>query len=72
MVRHCLSWLFLFGSVGLGIATVLHFRFDPAAIATHFLFPYYAVCTALQYVWPETPNRFERGEVLTDVLRPGS
>lgn len=68
MVRHCVSWLFLFGSVALGIATVLHFDFDPAPIATHFLFPYYALCTGLQYVWPETPNRFERGEVLTDVL----
>ena len=62
------SWGFLFGALGLGIYTVLNTQFDPTQIALTFLFPYYALCTALQYVWPEQANRFEKGEVLTDSL----
>lgn len=62
------SWGFLFGALGLGIYSVLNAQFDPAQIALTFLFPYYLLCTALQYVWPEQANRFEKGEVLTDSL----
>ncbi|WP_290871652.1 sterol desaturase family protein [Aquabacterium sp.] len=68
MLRRLLSWAFMGGSLAGGIYTVLHFGFDPAPIATHFLFPYYAVCVLMQYVWPEQPNRFEPGEVLNDSL----
>jgi sterol desaturase/sphingolipid hydroxylase (fatty acid hydroxylase superfamily) len=68
MQQRLASWVFIFGSVGLGIFTVLQGHFDPAYIATHFLFPYYVVCTAMQYIWPEQANTFERHEVLTDSL----
>jgi sterol desaturase/sphingolipid hydroxylase (fatty acid hydroxylase superfamily) len=68
MLQRILSWLFLFGSVAGGIYTVLHFNFDPAQIATHYMFPYYAVCVAMQYIWPEQPNDFEKGEVVNDLV----
>jgi sterol desaturase/sphingolipid hydroxylase (fatty acid hydroxylase superfamily) len=68
MLKLLTSWGFLFGSVALGVGTVLHFGFDPGAIASHFLFPYYALCVLMQYVWPYKPNQFEQGEVTTDVL----
>ncbi len=72
MLQRFSSWVFLFGSVALGIFTVLHFNFDPAPIATHFLFPYYIICVVMQYVWPEQPNQFERGEVVADWLHNGA
>lgn len=72
MLKLFVSWGFLFSSLALGIATVLHFGFDPAAIASHFLFPYYAVCVVMQYIWPYQANRFEKGEVLTDALHNGA
>jgi sterol desaturase/sphingolipid hydroxylase (fatty acid hydroxylase superfamily) len=68
MLRRLLSWTFLFASLAGGIYTVLHFGFSPEQIATHFLFPYYAVCVVMQYIWPEQPNDFERGELLNDSL----
>jgi len=68
MLQRILSWLFLFGAVAGGIYTVLHFNFDPAAIATHYMFPYYAVCVAMQYIWPEQPNQFEKGELVNDLV----
>ena len=68
MLQRISSWLFLFGAIAVGIYTVLHFNFDPAPIATHFLFPYYAICVVMQYIWPEQPNKFERGELLNDLI----
>ena len=68
MLQVVASWAFLFGALGLGILSALKAQFNPAQIAITFLFPYYALCTALQYVWPEQINRFEKGEVLTDGL----
>jgi sterol desaturase/sphingolipid hydroxylase (fatty acid hydroxylase superfamily) len=68
MLQRISSWVFLFGAVGLAIFTVLHFNFDPVKVATYFLFPYYAVCVAMQYIWPEQPNDFEKGELANDVL----
>lgn len=68
MLQVVASWAFLFGALGLGILSALKAQFNPAEIAITFLFPYYALCTALQYVWPEQINRFEKGEVLTDGL----
>jgi len=66
------SWGFLFGSVLGAIAVVLHFGFDPGPIFMYYMGPFYVVCTWMQYIWPERPNQFEKGEVLTDVLNNGA
>lgn len=71
MLKRFSSWSFLFGSLALGIYTVLHFDFDPNKIFTHFLAPYYIIATVMQYIWPEQPNDFEKGEVLNDWLHNG-
>lgn len=68
MLKRFFSCLFLFGSLALGIYTVLHVHFDPGKIFSYFLAPYYIVATAMQYIWPEQPNEFEKGEVLNDWL----
>jgi sterol desaturase/sphingolipid hydroxylase (fatty acid hydroxylase superfamily) len=72
MLKRVVSWLFMFGSIACGIGVVLHVHFDPNKIFLYFLAPYYALCTAMQYVWPEQPNAFEKGEVLTDWLHNGA
>lgn len=72
MLKRFSSWLFLFGSVALGIFTVLHFHFDAGKTFSYFLGPYYIVCTVMQYIWPEQPNEFEKGEVLSDWLHNGA
>jgi sterol desaturase/sphingolipid hydroxylase (fatty acid hydroxylase superfamily) len=66
------SWGFLIGSVLGAIAAVLHFGFDPGQVFMYYLGPYYLVCTLMQYRWPEYPNQFEKGEVLTDTLNNGA
>lgn len=71
MLKRFSSWLFLFGSLALGIYTVLHYGFDPNKIFTYFLAPYYITATVMQYIWPEQPNDFEKGEVLNDWLHNG-
>jgi sterol desaturase/sphingolipid hydroxylase (fatty acid hydroxylase superfamily) len=71
MLKRFSSWSFLFGSLALGIYTVLHFGFDPNKIFTHFLAPYYIIATVMQYIWPEQPNDFEKGEVVNDWLHNG-
>lgn len=68
MLRRTYSWAFLITALAGGIYAVLHFGFDPKQIFLHYLAPYYAVCTAMQYIWPEQPNAFERGELLNDGL----
>jgi sterol desaturase/sphingolipid hydroxylase (fatty acid hydroxylase superfamily) len=77
MVQRTLSWLFLFGFVALGIFAVQHFtgadgHIDTGKLFLYFLAPYYILCTAMQYVWPEQPNDFEKGEVATDWLHNGA
>lgn len=72
MFKLLASWGFLVGSVLGGIAAVLHFGFDPGRVFLYYLGPYYIVCTLLQYVWPEQPNRFEKGEILTDTISNGA
>lgn len=71
MLKRFSSYVFLFGSLALGIYTVLHHDFDPNKIFTHFLAPYYLIATVMQYIWPEQPNDFEKGEVLNDWLHNG-
>jgi sterol desaturase/sphingolipid hydroxylase (fatty acid hydroxylase superfamily) len=68
MLKRLASWAFLFGAVAGGILSVQHFGFDPNKIFLYFLAPYYLVCTAMQYIWPEQPNDFEPGEVINDSL----
>jgi len=62
------SWGFLIAGVLGAIGAVLAFDFDPARIGMYYLMPFYGVCIAMQYLWPEKPNRFEKGEVITDLL----
>jgi sterol desaturase/sphingolipid hydroxylase (fatty acid hydroxylase superfamily) len=71
MLKRFSSYLFLFGAVALGIFTVLQFNFNPDKIFTHFLGPFYIVATVMQYIWPEQPNDFEKGEVVNDWLHNG-
>jgi sterol desaturase/sphingolipid hydroxylase (fatty acid hydroxylase superfamily) len=71
MLKRFSSYLFLFGSVALGIYAVLRLNFDPTKIFIQFLAPYYIIATAMQYVWPEQPNEFEKGEVVNDWLHNG-
>lgn len=72
LLPHLASLAFLFGCVALGVFTAFHSGFQPGLILTHFLLPFYAVALALQYVFPWSPNRFERGEIWTDVLNNGA
>ena len=62
------SWLFLGVSVALGIYATLALNYDQNKVVLYFFLPYFAVTTAMQYIWPEQPNQFESGEVWTDVL----
>ena len=68
MLKRLASWAFLFGAVAGGVLAVQHFGFDPNKIFLYFLAPYYVVCTAMQYIWPEKPNDFAPGEVVNDSL----
>src|SRR6516164_1178108 len=72
LIQHLASLAFLFGALATGVWTVLHVHFDPALVLTHFLLPFYGVAMALQYVFPWTPNRFEKGEVFTDAISNGA
>jgi sterol desaturase/sphingolipid hydroxylase (fatty acid hydroxylase superfamily) len=69
MLQRIASWAFLFSGLAGGVLAVLHFGFDPNKIFLYFLAPYYIVCTAMQYIWPEQPNQFEPGEVINDSLQ---
>lgn len=72
MLQRIFSWLFLFGGVAGAIFSVQYFEFDPNKVFLYFLAPYYIVCTAMQYIWPEQPNDFEKGEVLNDWVHNGA
>lgn len=71
MLQHLASLAFLFGSGIIGVLCANHFNFDPKLILVYFLLPYYALAIALQYVFPQQPNRFEKGEVVTDLWNNG-
>ena len=68
MRKMVLSWLFLGVAVALGIYATAALGYDQNKVVLYFFLPYFALTTAMQYVWPEQPNQFERGEVWTDVL----
>ncbi len=72
MFKLLASWGFLFGAVAGGITAVLAFDFNPGQVFMYYLMPYYVLCTAMQYVWPEQANQFEKGEVLSDALNNGA
>lgn len=72
MFKLLASWLFLFGAVAGAVVAVLAFNFDASQVALYYLMPYYVLCTAMQYIWPEQANQFEKNEVLTDTLNNGA
>lgn len=72
MFKLLASWGFLIGAVLGAIMAVLHFGFDAGRVFMYYLGPYYVLCTWMQYLWPEHPNEFEKGEVLTDTLNNGA
>lgn len=68
MRKLLLSWAFLGTAVALGIMANVLLGFDQTKVILYFVLPYYVVAWGMQYVWPEQPNKFEKGEVLTDLL----
>jgi len=68
MRKLILSWLFLGVAVALGIFATVTLNYDQNQVVLYFFLPYFALTTAMQYVWPEQPNDFERGELWTDIL----
>jgi sterol desaturase/sphingolipid hydroxylase (fatty acid hydroxylase superfamily) len=72
MLQRTFSWLFLFGAVAGGIFAVQHFNFNEKQVFAYYLAPYYILCVAMQYIWPEQPNKFEKGELFNDVLHNGA
>lgn len=62
------SWAFLSVALALGIWSTVALDYDQNKVILYFLLPYFGVCMAMQYLWPETPNQFEKGEIWTDVL----
>ena len=69
MRKLTLSWLFLGVSVALGIYATYTLNYDQNKVVLYFLLPYFALTTAMQYIWPEVPNEFEPGEVWTEIGR---
>lgn len=68
MRKLLLSWAFVGTALGLGIWATVALEYDQNKVVLYYLMPYFALCMALQYLWPDRPNRFEKGEILTDVL----
>lgn len=68
MRKLLLSWAFLGIALTMGIWSTVALNYDQNKVVLYFLAPYFAVATALQYLWPEQANDFERGEIWTDVL----
>jgi sterol desaturase/sphingolipid hydroxylase (fatty acid hydroxylase superfamily) len=68
MRKLMLSWAFIGIAVALGIWATVVLAYDQNKVVMYFLAPYFALATLMQYIWPDQPNQFEKGEVLTDVL----
>jgi sterol desaturase/sphingolipid hydroxylase (fatty acid hydroxylase superfamily) len=62
------SWLFMGVALATGIYATLALNYDQNKVVLYFFLPYFVLTTAMQYVWPEQPNQFEKGEVWTDIL----
>ncbi|TBO28377.1 sterol desaturase family protein [Aquabacterium lacunae] len=62
------SWLFMGVALATGIYATLALDYDQNKVVLYFFLPYFALTTAMQYLWPEQPNQFEKGEVWTDIL----
>ncbi|TAL15772.1 MAG: sterol desaturase family protein [Aquabacterium sp.] len=71
MLKTIASLAFLAAALAGGLYTAQHVNYDSGKIFLYFLAPYYVVATALQYVFPQQRNDFERSEVWTDVLHNG-
>jgi sterol desaturase/sphingolipid hydroxylase (fatty acid hydroxylase superfamily) len=72
MRKLMLSWAFMFTAVAVGIWATVALNYDQKLVGLYFLAPYFLVTVAMQYIWPEQPNEFEKGEVLTDLLNNAS
>lgn len=68
MRKLILSWAFMGTALALGITANVLLGYDQGKVILYFMLPYYAVAWAMQYVWPEKPNQFEKNEVITDLL----
>ncbi len=68
MRKLILSWLFLGIAVALGIFATVSLNYDQNLVVLYFFLPYFALTVGMQYIWPEQPNDFEKGEVWTDLL----
>jgi sterol desaturase/sphingolipid hydroxylase (fatty acid hydroxylase superfamily) len=68
MRKLMLSWAFMFTAVAVGIWATVALHYDQKMVGLYFLAPYFLVTVAMQYIWPEQPNEFEKGEVWTDLL----
>jgi len=62
------SWLFMGVALATGIYATLALNYDQNKVVLYFFLPYFVLTTAMQYIWPEQPNQFEKGEVWTDIL----
>jgi sterol desaturase/sphingolipid hydroxylase (fatty acid hydroxylase superfamily) len=72
MRKLMLSWAFMFTAVAVGIWATVALNYDQKLVGLYFLAPYFLVTVAMQYIWPEQPNEFEKGEVWTDLLNNAS
>jgi sterol desaturase/sphingolipid hydroxylase (fatty acid hydroxylase superfamily) len=71
MRKMVLSWAFMAAALTLGIWSTWALDFDQHKVVLYCLAPYFLVTVAMQYIWPEQPNHFEKGEVWTDLLNNG-
>jgi sterol desaturase/sphingolipid hydroxylase (fatty acid hydroxylase superfamily) len=62
------SWLFLGVALALGIFATVTLDYNQNLVLVYFFLPYFLVTLGMQYVWPEQPNQFEKGEVWADVF----
>jgi sterol desaturase/sphingolipid hydroxylase (fatty acid hydroxylase superfamily) len=72
MRKLMLSWAFMFTAVAVGIWATVALNYDQKLVGLYFLAPYFLLTVAMQYIWPEQPNEFEKGEVWTDLLNNAS
>lgn len=55
-------------AVALGIWSTWSLGYDQNKVVMYFMLPYFVITVAMQYIWPEQPNDFEKNEVWTDLL----
>lgn len=68
MRKMMLSWGFMALALAIGIWATVELDYKQNDVVLYFLAPYFALTAAMQYIWPERPNQFEKNEVITDLL----